>query len=121
MSRLLKYIILALLLLFLVTIPLAMQVEEGTLMGVITDERGPVANASIEARNVMSGAMTQTLSDIQGRYTFQRLRAGRYSLWVRAEAHNSLWIPRVIIERGQVTHQDFKLNRTAPTTVSTLH
>jgi hypothetical protein len=120
MARLFKYVLLAALLLFLVSIPLAMQTEEGSLMGVVSDERGPVVNAMVEARNVMSGAMTQTFSDVQGRYSFPRLHAGRYSLWVRAEAHNSVWIPRVVVERGQVTREDVRLNLTAPPTVSTL-
>jgi hypothetical protein len=111
MSHWLKYMILAIFLLFLVSIPLAKQFEDGSLEGVVTNERGPVVNASIEARNIMSGAVANANTDARGYYRIDSLRAGRYSLWVRAEKHNAMWIPRVMVERGQMTRQDVRLSR----------
>jgi hypothetical protein len=55
MQRWLKFSLLVLGLLVMAAIPLAMQFDTGSIEGVITNDRGPVANASIEARNLMFG------------------------------------------------------------------
>ena len=107
-----KFILLALFLLFLIgSTPLAMQFYDGSLEGFITDDRGPLPNASIEARNVMSGAELLAVSDAAGHYRIGGMHVGRYSLWVRADQHSPKWIPRVAIESGQTTRQDVFLSR----------
>ena len=116
MPRLLKYALLTLVLLLLASIPLAMQFETGSIDGLIVNERGPIADASVEARNLMSGAMFRTESGSDGRYELTHLRPGRYSLWVEALGHDSMWIPQVIVERGQVTHKDILLDQPRSTT-----
>ncbi len=117
-----KYVLLAVVLLFLIgAYPLAMQFETGSIRGVVTNDQGPV-RASVEAHTVltgavMAGAAARTESDAFGAYQLDNLRVGRYSLWVQAAGHESMWIPVVIVERGRTTRQDVHLTRipTIPT------
>ena len=109
MSSALKYALLIFLVLLLAAIPLAMQREAGSIDGVITDARGPVAKASVEARNVMSGAVFRARSDAAGHYRLVSLPQGRYSLWVKALEHDSEWIREVLVEHGQTSRLDIRL------------
>jgi hypothetical protein len=113
MPRWFKFVLIALLLLLL-GVPLAMQWDMGSLEGVITDARGSVKGAYITTRNVMSGAVVRVQSDGAGHYNSGNLRAGRYSLWIEASDHDSLWIAQVVIARGQVTHRDVQLSQVRP-------
>jgi hypothetical protein len=109
MTRGVKYGLVILILLLLASIPLAMQFETGSIDGVVMNEVGPIAKASVEAREVMTGAAFRTESDAVGHYKLGNLRAGRYSLWVGALGHDSIWIREVIVERGKTTHSDLRL------------
>jgi hypothetical protein len=109
MSSTLKYALLIALVLLLATIPLAMQRETGGIDGVITDEHGPIAKASVEARNVMSGAVFRAQSVATGQYRIESLPQGRYSLWVKAPEHDSEWIREVVVENGQTSRHDIRL------------
>jgi len=112
MRRVFKWGLLMFILLLLASIPLAMQLETGSIEGVITNDRGPVARASIEARNMMTDAIFHAESDPVGHYKLEELRPGRYSLWVGAPGHDSAWIRQVIVERGQTTRGDIYVGRT---------
>ncbi len=116
MTRGLKFGLLILILLLLASIPLAMQFETGSIDGADMNELGPITKASVEAHNVMSGAVFRTESDTVGHYKLENLRAGRYSLWVGALGHDSTWIRQVVVERGQTTHTDIHLSRSHTTT-----
>ncbi len=120
MPRWLKFVILAFILLLIGSIPLAMQFENGSIEGFITDQNGPVAGASVEARNVMSGAIWRKSSDAKGYYKIEEVRAGRYSLWVQAKNHNSAWIQRIVVDHGQHVHVDVNLTRGNPDTTTTM-
>ena len=111
MSSTLKYVLLIALVLLLASIPLAMQRETGSIDGVITNQNGPIATASVEARNVMSGVVARVQSDVAGHYKLVSLPAGRYSLWVKAPAHDSVWIREVIVKEGRTTHRDIRLGK----------
>jgi hypothetical protein len=111
MSSTLKYALLIAVLLLLASIPLAMQRETGGIDGLITNESGLIAKASVEARNVMSGAVFRAETDASGRYRLERLPEGRYSLWVRALGHDSVWIREVVVEHGQAAHRDIRLGK----------
>jgi hypothetical protein len=111
MPHWLKFVLLGAFLLLLASVPLAMQPDYGALEGVVSNEQGPVAGATIEARNVMTGAVMRVVSDQRGYYRFDRLRAGRYSLWVQAPRHDSVWVARVVVERGESARQDVLLRR----------
>jgi hypothetical protein len=119
MPRWIKYVLLALLLLLIASIPFAMQLETGSIQGKITNDRGAVADASLEARNTMTGAVARAVSDTAGTYKLESLRAGRYSLFVVAADHSSVWVREVIVERGQTTHRDLQLIRTRKSATGT--
>lgn len=116
MPRWLKYVLLFLTLMLIASVPLAMQLESGSIEGVITDNHAPLAHASVEARNVMTGAVHRVESDDWGNYKVEGLRSGRYSLWVQAPGHESVWIREVIVERGQATRKDVDLASAHPAT-----
>lgn len=111
MPRWLKYSLLILAFLLLVSIPLAMPFETGSIEGIITDDQGPVAGACVQARNVMTDAVFHVESDAMGYYKLEDLRAGRYSLWVQAAGHDSVWILQIPVERDQSVRQDLYLAR----------
>jgi hypothetical protein len=114
MSSTLKYPLMIALVLLLASIPLAMQRDTGGINGLITDEHGPIAKASIEARNVMSGIVFRAQSDTAGRHKLMDLPQGRYSLWVKAAEHDSEWIREVVVEHGRTTHHDVRLEKSGP-------
>lgn len=111
----LKYSLLIVTLL-LAAFPLALQYQTGTLEGTVSNQQGPIAGASVEARNLMSGAFLRVKTDAAGHYEIKALRAGRYSLWVEAGGHDSLWVVLVLVERGAATHRDIRLNLRSPVT-----
>ena len=119
MARGLKFGLFILILLLLVSIPLAMQYQTGSIEGVIRNDVGPIATASIEARHLMSGFTVRTESDAKGHYKLENLRTGRYSLWVQAPGHDSVWVRQVSVEPGHTTHSDVHVGR-APTITSGL-
>lgn len=122
MPHWLRYVLLLFLLLLVGSIPLAMQFETGSINGLVVDDRGPVERASIEAHNAMTGSVSRTESDRHGRYEISRLRAGRYSMWVEADRHNSIWVPQILVEHGGATQRDFNLTRNLiETTTGALH
>ena len=117
MTRGVKYGLAIVILLLLASIPLAMQFETGSIEGVVTNEIGPIAKASVEARSMISGAAFRTQSDAVGHYKLEDLRAGRYSLWVQAFGHDSIWIRQVSVERGRTTHSDIHLGKSPTSTL----
>jgi|GEM_PF-2562339 len=111
MPTVLKYVLLIAVLLLLVSIPLAMQRQVGGIDGLITNEHGPIVKASVQARNVMSGAIFRAQSGAAGHYKIANLSQGRYSLWVTAPLHDSQWIREIVVEEGRTTHRDIRLGR----------
>ena len=110
-SRTLKYGLVTAILLLVASIPLAMQRETGGIDGLITNETGPISKASVEARNLMSGSVLRAESDATGHYSLKGLPQGRYSLWVKAPGHDSVWIRELIVEHDRTTHQDIRLGK----------
>ena len=110
MSSTLKYILLIALVLLLASIPLAMQRDTGGIDGLITDEHGPIAKSSVEARNVMSGDVFRVQADAAGHYKAS-VPQGRYSLWVKAPEHDSEWVRELIVEQGRTTHRNIRLGK----------
>jgi hypothetical protein len=107
----LKYALLFLILLMLSSVPLAFQLRRTSIEGFITDQLGPLSNATVEARDIISGATFQAVSDVSGRYEIDDLRPARYSLRVQAPGHDSMWIARLVVEAGQTAHEDVFLSR----------
>jgi len=90
--------------------------DTGSIEGIVTNQYGPVASAAVEARNIMSGTVARIETEADGRYVLAGLRPGRYSLCVEAKNGDAVWIPRVIVESGQVAHQDIYLGSTSRST-----
>lgn len=109
MPRWMTFVVLILLLFLLASLPLAKQFETGSIQGTITDQLGPVAQASVEARNVVTGDMLYASSDRAGFYRLESLRPGRYSLWVQARSHDSLWIQQIAVDHGETVRHDIFL------------
>ncbi len=111
-----RFLLLAILLLLLLAVPMAMRLPfQGSVAGVITDESGPVPGAVIQSKDLVSGDARRTMSDEQGRYILERMDPGKYSLWVQAEGHTSVWVARLVVEAGQTIHRDVQLQRERPT------
>ena len=66
MHRSLKFALLTMSVVLLASVPFAKPFDTGTLEGMISSARGTVEDASIEVRNIMSGAMFRTESDVLG-------------------------------------------------------
>jgi hypothetical protein len=115
MPRWYTYVLLILLLFVLASFPLAKQFEPetGSIQGLISDQLGPLPQASVEARNLATGATLYAESDPAGLYILDNLHPGRYSLWVTARYHDSLWIQQIAVEHGQTVHHDIFLASTA--------
>ena len=112
MSNWMKFALLALLLLLIASIPLAMvQPYTGSIEGFITDEAGPVPAAAIEAHQQATSVFVHAETDATGYYRIDNLRTGRYSLWVQAAGHDSVWIAQVSVERDHVTHEDVMMRQ----------
>lgn len=116
MPHWLKHALLIVLFVLLAAAPLAMQFESGKIVGVVSDDQGPVAMASIQARNLFGGATVDTYSDTTGSYEIRALRSGRYSLWVQAPDHDSMWIREVAVGGGDTIHLDIYLTKTVVST-----
>ena len=108
-----KFVLIVLILLLL-GVPLAMQWDTGSVEGTIADSHGALKGATLTFRNVMNGAVVRVLSDAAGRYESGELRAGRYSLWIEAPDHDSLWVAQILVARGKVTRHDFRLSQARP-------
>jgi hypothetical protein len=111
MRRWLKFAIPILMLVLVASFPLSRQLDTGSLEGLITDDRGPLAKASVELRNVMTGDVFRVESEADGQYRIDDLRPGRYSLWVKAAEHDSIWIQQIIVQRGEITRKNVRLSR----------
>ena len=113
MARLLKYTLMLGAFALLAAIPLAKQFSplEGSIDGSVTDDHGPILNASIEVRHLVGGAVIVVDSGAGGEYSVNNLRPGMYSLWVEAHGHDSLWVPQIVVEAGQTTRRDIHLER----------
>jgi Carboxypeptidase regulatory-like domain len=110
MSTTWKYFLLVILILLLGSIPLAMQRDAGAIEGVVIDDHSAaIAGATVEARNTMSGVVFPAIADASGNYKINGLPQGRYSLWVKAAGHDSVWLREVIVDRGQTVRRDIRL------------
>src|SRR5260370_22894089 len=60
------------------------QVEQGSLVGVVTDpQKAPVAGATVEFRSLTTNVKRSTATNASGEYNSLPLQPGRYSVTVR--------------------------------------
>jgi len=109
MPRWLRFVILALILVLLSSLPLAKLLEDGAIEGYVTNQNGPVAGATAEAQNLMNGEVVLASSDTTGYYRID-LPPGRYSLWIKAVQHTWINFPKIPVGRGEIVRKDVQLS-----------
>ena len=99
------------------------QTDRGTITGTISDPAGAVVpNAPIEAKNVATDAVYQTVSSGTGNYSIAQLPAGTYELSVTVAGFKKYIRTGIVIEVAGIDRVDPVLEVGAPTesvTVST--
>ena len=86
--------------------PIELQKRTGSLEGVVVDQWGPVAAASLTARHLIKGVTAHGRSDVHGYYRIDDLPPGNYSIWIEASGHDSMWVMRVQVECGRAAQQN---------------
>lgn len=113
MPRWMKFALFGLILLLLAAIPFARQLKSSSMEGVITDDHGSVQGAVVGADNAKNGITVRAVSNADGHYKLEHIRAGRYSLWVQgAMRHDAICGQTLVLERGQSVQKDFHLRET---------
>jgi hypothetical protein len=88
----------------------------GSIEGQITDDLGrPMADVQIRVRNVMTGTIVRTSSDLTGEYVVADLPSGRYSLWANARGQGSIWIREILVSPGEHVRRDIRFESHVPT------
>jgi protocatechuate 3,4-dioxygenase beta subunit len=88
------------------------EAESACLEGTVTDPDGePVIEAAVRLQNVMTRQVSVAVTSRNGAYLFDGVRAGRYSLWVRAPSGDSIWVREIVLNRGDCRRRDFQFTR----------
>jgi hypothetical protein len=96
--------------LFLFALAAFGQGDRGTITGTITDQQGAVvANATIEARNVETGALYPTTSTAAGIYTLSQLPVGTYEVSVTVPGFKKFLRQGLRVEVAQTMGIDIAL------------
>jgi hypothetical protein len=99
-----------LILLCLISLPVAAQTDRGTITGTVSDPAGAVvANAPIEAKNVATGAVYPTVTSATGNYTIAQLPAGTYDLTVTVMGFKKYVRPGLMVEVAGTLRVDASL------------
>ncbi len=86
------------------------QSDRGTITGTIADPAGAVVpNASIEARNVDTGALYPVVSTGTGNYTIAQLPYGTYELTVTVAGFKKFIRPGLLVQAAQTIRVDANL------------
>jgi hypothetical protein len=94
----------AVLLTFLISLPLHAQDAGATLSGTVTDASGKtVPGAKITIKNVATGQIRETLADLAGSYTASNLTPGNYEFSVTAPGFTTAVTPVSITAGGRQT------------------
>lgn len=79
--------------------------------GVVTIDGSPFAGVEVEASSASIGAFWETSTDTTGRYSFDDMHPGRYTMWAEVSGHGCIVIPRVLMKDGVRTRQDFHFRK----------
>src|SRR5512136_2682621 len=86
------------------------QSDRGTITGTISDPAGAVIpNASIEAKNLNTGAVYQAASTTTGNYTLAQLPAGKYQLSASVTGFKQFLQTGITVLVAQTLRIDIKL------------
>src|SRR6185503_14916010 len=86
------------------------QSDRGTITGTVSDPAGAViANASIEARNVATGAVFSVASSATGNYTISQLPAGAYQMTITVPGFKKFVRAGLVVEVASTLRIDSTL------------
>src|SRR6476660_470556 len=85
------------------------QIEQGSLVGVVTDpQKAPVSGAAVEFRSLSTNVKRSTVTNASGEYNSLPLQAGRYSVTVHQPGFRDR-TTEVTLGVGQRLQIDFAL------------
>lgn len=77
---------------------------EGT---ITVNSKTPLPGVAVELYDLEHGHHSQTKADMLGYYLFDKIRPGVYSIWVDADRHGCILIPKVAVHHGERVRRDF--------------
>lgn len=99
-----------LLLLFVASITLLAQLNEGGIAGTVTDATGAaVAGGSVKITNLQTGSVDETKTDNIGYYRVLHLLPGTYQIRIEAQAFKATVLGSIPVNVGTTTRADAKL------------
>ncbi|MBI4469959.1 MAG: TonB-dependent receptor [Acidobacteria bacterium] len=92
------------------------QTSKGAIAGNVADAKGDVVpGATVTATNTQTGAVRETVSDIEGNYRFDALDLGSYRVTIRAAGFKRVELAAIPVRAAQITTADVKLDAGLPT------
>ena len=86
------------------------QSDRGTITGAVSDPAGAVVpGAKVAARNVETGAISETATTDTGNYTLASLPAGTYDVTAEATGFKKTARPGIVVQVAQTTRLDLGL------------
>lgn len=86
------------------------QTTFGTILGTITDPSGSVMpNVTVTATNQGENTSREVLSDAQGNYQAENLKAGLYTITARVSGFREVTIKDIVVTARQIVRADLKL------------
>jgi hypothetical protein len=86
------------------------QVESGRFVGHITDAQGAdVPHAIVKATNTGTNIVQTALTDLTGNFVITPVSAGVYSLSVTATGFETINVPNIEVQVGQIVREDLEL------------
>jgi len=84
--------------------------EVGNIVGTITDEEAnPLPGVTILAKNIQTGLVRSTITNLQGRYRLERLTRGIYNLTATLTGFKTLTQEKIPLTAGDELRIDFKM------------
>jgi hypothetical protein len=91
-------------------LPAAAQEQTGALQGVVKDTSGAVLpGATVEVRNLSTGALSSAVTGANGVYRFPALPPGRYDVSATLSGFATAKTPNVVLTLGQILAVDLSL------------
>jgi hypothetical protein len=95
------------LLVFLAATVVASTKRSSGVEGIVTIDDLAFAGVEVEASSASLGAFWETSTDSSGHYSLDEMSPGKYTMWAEASGHGCIVIPRVVVNDGERTRQDF--------------
>ena len=96
---------------FLTATGASAQEQRGSVDGIVRDSSGGILpGATVEAKNVGTGAILVATTDSTGEFRFPSVQIGTYDVTATLSGFRPQTIPAVLVALGQVKTLDFGLN-----------